>query len=474
MSQIKRTHRRAEHQSGVALLLVVSSIALLTVVVLDFADQSTIHLHEGANIRDEVRANILADTALDVTKACLDKKAWGPLGAFQSRVNLEKMCNLLLGIFVRGEIDLVGGGNGGFSVGISDVMEGVKINSGEIEEFSLKPESAFIGLVGLACPPPNIALLSTQQQVAGASVAAAAPVQNNPISCPSRVATVRKLRSLLCEPSIAHIFEEEQPDGQRYTRAEVVQNMIDWIDPDDNRISINELWQIQEGTGQGEDSYYSEQDDRYRSKDSTFDSIEELRMVRGVSDELYHFLKDRVSVHAADKVDVNSASIEVITSLLQAYSRNFMLIENHTSCGKETLGPDMSRTLFSNYARMINDARMIIQVNKMRSGNIFGQIFANPRSFIQIAQNPLASVLAVSGGLLDPTQLLMTRYQMTDMQYQFLQTDIDWQGMTQSLTNKDTLFRLKVKGRLGNLSRRISVVLKQDGDVVRTLYYRED
>ena len=64
MSQIKRTHRRAEHQSGVALLLVVSSIALLTVVVLDFADQSTIHLHEGANIRDEVRANILADLSL--------------------------------------------------------------------------------------------------------------------------------------------------------------------------------------------------------------------------------------------------------------------------------------------------------------------------------------------------------------------------------------------------------------------------
>ena len=77
-------HHRAEAQGGIALLIALTSITVLSLVVVDFSRQSTLHLNEGVFIRDEVRANILADTALDMTRACLDRKAWGPLGAFQS------------------------------------------------------------------------------------------------------------------------------------------------------------------------------------------------------------------------------------------------------------------------------------------------------------------------------------------------------------------------------------------------------
>jgi hypothetical protein len=78
------------------------------------------------------------------------------------------------------------------------------------------------------------------------------------------------------------------------------------------------------------------------------------------------------------------------------------------------------------------------------------------------------------GQLIDPLQVLMTRYQMTDMQYQFIQTDVQWQQLTQSLGTRDQTFRLTVRGKLGEMTRKVTAVLKQDGPVVRTLYYREE
>ena len=128
-----RRHHRAESESGIALLIALTAITVLSMVVVDFSRQSSLHLNEGTYIRDEVRANILADTALDMTRACLDRKAWGSLGAFQSMVNLEQLCNMMLGIFIRGNIDLP---VGGLSVPL-DGVDGLKLHQGEVDEVEI-------------------------------------------------------------------------------------------------------------------------------------------------------------------------------------------------------------------------------------------------------------------------------------------------------------------------------------------------
>ena len=475
-----RRHPRREAQGGVALLMVMTAVAVLTLVVVDFSKTAITHLNEGAYVRDEVRANAVADTALDLTRACLDRAAWGPFGSMQGKVNLERVCNLLLGIFIRGQVDLP---VGGLSVPLEG-MGGLKLEVAEVDEVVIKPESSFIGLVGLACVPPNMALVESQQRVqqqaqaaeaSGQGAAAGVAAAFDPLNCPSRLTTIKKLRSLLCDPAVAHVFETEQPDGQRYTREEVIGNLVDWIDADDNRVSIDPFtWRLQEGAGEGEDSYYRDMDDRYRSKDSMFDSVEELRLVRGVSDELYFFLRDRVSVYATDKVNVNTASAEVISSLLQAHTARFQQTEAFV-CGEESPSADLGRDLFGRYARMITDARATVQINKMLSGNIMGQVFPNPNEFIRVAQDPLTYL--VSGGLgqmVDPLMVLMSRYQMTEMQYQFIKTDVQWPQMVGGLGAQDQLFRLTVRGHLGEMTKTLTAVLKQDGPVVRTLYYRED
>jgi hypothetical protein len=300
----------------------------------------------------------------------------------------------------------------------------------------------------------------------------------DPYNCASRLSTARKLRALFCDPEIAHIFESEQEDGEKYSREDVVGNLIDWIDPDNNRISIDPLtWRMQDGAGESEDSYYRDTEDRYRSKDSMFDSIEELKMVRGINDELFEFLKNKVSVHATDMININTANAEVIGTLIQAFSSTFQMMETSV-CGEESPNPNMNRMLFKNYARMIVDARSAIQFNRMMTGNFLGTTFRNAQEFLSVAQDPFTSIaggmMGGMGGMMDPSVMMMTRYQLDPMQYQMIQQGIQWQDMIKSLGTNTELYRLKVKAKIGDMTRDMFAILKQDGNYVRTLYYREN
>jgi hypothetical protein len=73
-----RRHGNRGGQGGVALLIAVTTIAVMSIVLLEFSATARTHLTSGLNQRDELRASTLADTALVMTRACLDSKAGGP------------------------------------------------------------------------------------------------------------------------------------------------------------------------------------------------------------------------------------------------------------------------------------------------------------------------------------------------------------------------------------------------------------
>jgi hypothetical protein len=209
----------------VALLMVITSIAILAIIVVEFANAARTHLDQGLNLRDEARATALADTALVMTRACLDKEIWGPAGAFTSKLDMERVCNIVLGIFARGRVDVPG-------VGLSMELPGVQgigIEKGEIEEIKLVSEGSAIGLAGLRCPSLAAAAVTGDTSVAQ---------QPGQATCPSRTMTANLLRNLLCDGSLNDVFEKEHEDGHRYTREDVITNLVDWVDPDDNKIAL--------------------------------------------------------------------------------------------------------------------------------------------------------------------------------------------------------------------------------------------
>src|SRR5687767_11664174 len=63
-----RRHAVRDRESGVALLITISTLALLTALVSEFTYDTTIHAAQAANARDEVRAHYLARSSIALSR----------------------------------------------------------------------------------------------------------------------------------------------------------------------------------------------------------------------------------------------------------------------------------------------------------------------------------------------------------------------------------------------------------------------
>ena len=92
-------------------------------------------------------------------------------------------------------------------------------------------------------------------------------------------------------------------------------SVVDWIDPD--IVPSHSDWGAEE-------DYYDELNPSYMPKNLPFDSIEELKFVRGVDEELYKALKDHVTIYPkkgqALKVNFETARSEVLNALTKSAS----------------------------------------------------------------------------------------------------------------------------------------------------------
>jgi general secretion pathway protein K len=84
----------------------------------------------------------------------------------------------------------------------------------------------------------------------------------------------------------------------------VADAVVDWLDNDENP-----------RVGGAESSYYLGLPKPYRAKNDLFDTIGELRLVRGVTDNVFETLRPFVTVSSSGLVNINTAPKEVLISL---------------------------------------------------------------------------------------------------------------------------------------------------------------
>ena len=84
----------------------------------------------------------------------------------------------------------------------------------------------------------------------------------------------------------------------------VADAVVDWLDNDENP-----------RVGGAESSYYLALPNPYRAKNDLFDTVGELRLVRGVTDEVLGKLLPFVTVSSSGAVNINTAPREVLMSL---------------------------------------------------------------------------------------------------------------------------------------------------------------
>jgi len=93
---------------------------------------------------------------------------------------------------------------------------------------------------------------------------------------------------------------------------ELVPSIIDWIDDDDEVTFLPFI--MHENSG-AESDYYSNLTPPYRCKNDSFETTEQLLLVKGVTQHVFDCLKDFITVRGDGKINVNWASKHIIQSL---------------------------------------------------------------------------------------------------------------------------------------------------------------
>ncbi|MBI1894733.1 MAG: general secretion pathway protein GspK [Candidatus Rokubacteria bacterium] len=92
------------------------------------------------------------------------------------------------------------------------------------------------------------------------------------------------------------------PGSERDTIAD---SILDWIDPDPfHRLNG------------AEDDYYERLSPSYRAKNGPLDSIEELRLIRGVTPEVYDLLAPHLTVWGSGQINLNTATPTVLQAMV--------------------------------------------------------------------------------------------------------------------------------------------------------------
>jgi general secretion pathway protein K len=302
----EKLSRQLRSERGIALLMVLITIAVLTAVVAEFAYQTRVEMQMAANVRDRVKAYYLARSATNVARLILyfqgqlDRMTGGRLKLYQ----LFPIESDLAKALTSGEI--------GETFGMKGLNLGSKRGFGEFD-------GSFHAVIEDENAKININQLNSIPTIAG------------PVAA--------MILSLIGNPKYASMFENADADGQNNSPADIVADMHDWIDTDNTmnkfnpdlliRAPFSQLANVLFAPGMSsEDSRYDMLKDSYKAKNAPFVTVEELYLIRGVSDAFMQEFGDKFTVYSDPSSLLNLSSINdpvMMLSLLCMQPENLLV-----------------------------------------------------------------------------------------------------------------------------------------------------
>jgi len=433
-------------QRGVALILVLTTLAILTAVGVDFSYSSRVSLKLAENLRDETRAEYMAKSAINLSRLLLH---------FQKQLDqMGGQIGSILGNVLGGQSGSTAQPTGGVRPpGPPGAAAAASPNNLGIRLWTLLPidSNAFNALIsgsisGLEAakageavaprPPPLVASLKHAFGAFDGSFNTRIVDENSRINVqgldglttmPASVLT--QVRAMMADPKYDFIFDEPDANRDRVRRDDVILAMKDWIDIDETAAVLdpaNPQKPIANGFGD-ENSAYSRYEPRYKAKNGRFDSLEELYMVRGVNDRFMAAFGDRLTIWP----DINS-KLNINTDDPQQMLTNILIAAANPN--DPTLrDPRLLATILRE-----------IQLRKMFS-------------FFGLSAQDFVSILQANGIRLTP------------------QIDTTQGGNPTNLfgSTSDT-FRITATGKVGRIEKQITVVVRYDDAMGKMLYWKED
>jgi general secretion pathway protein K len=424
---------------GVALILVLTTIAILTSIGVDFSYSSRVSLKLAENLRDETRAYYQARSAVNIARLLLH---------FQKQVDgmgsqLAPALQGLLGQKTATPTPQTGaqpqpGGQASQSLGIR-LWELVPVDSNAFSAFLAGSVQGLDKVTSADRPVAAESADGLAQHAFGSSEGsfhARITDENSRINVQrlnglsgAAYTTLVQLRAMMSDPKYDFIFNEEDANRDRVSRDDVIIAMKDWADLDETGSAIdptNNASPFVSGYSD-ENGAYDRYLPRYKAKNDKFDSLQELYMVRGVNDRFMAAFGDRLTVWP----DIN-AGLNINTNDPQQMLTNILIAAQNPN-DAALRDPRLLQTILKE-----------IQLRKMFS-------------FFGMSAQDFVSILAANGIR--------------------LRKEIDPRlggNASQFFGSTSDTFRITATGRVGRIEKSVTAVVRYDDRLGKMLYWKED
>lgn len=303
--------KRKEKKEGMALVMAITTVAILSLMLVDMHESTGTAFAVSMNQRDSLRAEYLAKSATNLTRLFVAKEP-------EIRRTVDFMYRAVMNNRPAPQLPIWQFAN----ELLTPFCSGADLS--EDEEITDFTGIDFSNAQGLEDIPGTCGVVSVAEN-GKINV-------NNPLfqeGDRARVGVAQQLFSLMGgyqSPSpFDPLFSRFDSTGQLTTRLDVVSALIDWWDLDTLRTDFDSGAGEVKNLGSEDDSWYKRLDDPYTIKNAPFDSLEELRLIRGIGDDFWATFIEPipndpaarvVTIYAAGGVNANEAPPEVLLARL--------------------------------------------------------------------------------------------------------------------------------------------------------------
>ena len=310
-SRASARKRRRETERGVALILVLGALTILAVMLTEFQTETSAEFSSALAERDAVRAEYAARSGINLTRLLIaaeptirNRLIKDPLGALLVMAYGGKLPQIP--VWEHAE-SILGAFNDAAGMEKFSLLAGIDLD--EAKNLGMKDESF------------EVLVVDEDSKININRPARGGPANNQ--------RAAEQIIGLLAGAQYDEMFENRDSDGQFNDRQAVCGAIIDWADPDTNTyVCDTESGMAQQSAA--EDSYYESLKKPYERKNAAFDSIEELHLVRGITDEFWSTFVDpdpedpsrrTLTVWGTDTINVNTAPPQVLLAMICANAK---------------------------------------------------------------------------------------------------------------------------------------------------------
>lgn len=258
--------RRKQQKQGFALLLSLIALTILAVLVADLHETTGSSFAAAMAERDQLRAEYLAKSGVNLTRMLLGQ---------------ERQLRLMITPFFKL---------------ISKGRPAPQLPVWHFANMILKPFADFNGSKEDVESAGYDLDMSEGLGGTGGTFEIRATAENGKINVNdprlrdvemSRIAVASLLYQFIAPAKYDPLFSQLDDKGRSNTRLDLVANVIDWWDVDEQRTNYDPTLGVIQSSGAEDVEFYRNQPEPYYIKGAPYDTLEELRLVRGVDDDIW-------------------------------------------------------------------------------------------------------------------------------------------------------------------------------------------